>query len=108
MRSRTLGCCLFLCFPWQAWAQAPKESTFRLDSSSGLEVLNMKAEAATFRGRRCVHLIDQPHAQPLAAEGHAIAILIGSDFEDGTIEVDLAGAPREGAFAAARGFIGLA
>lgn len=42
------------------------------------------------------------------AGGAGIAILSGSDFKDGTIEVDLAGAPKAGAVEAARGFIGIA
>jgi hypothetical protein len=44
----------------------------------------------------------------LAGGGAEIAILSGSDFKDGTIEVDLAGAPKAGAVEAARGFIGIA
>jgi hypothetical protein len=82
----------------------PRPATFRLDSLSGLEALNVKAEATTYRGRRCVRLLDQP----AAAQGHAVAILTGTDFEDGTIEAEIAGLPRAGAVEAARGFIGLA
>ena len=37
-----------------------------------------------------------------------IAILAGPDFKDGTIEVDVAGAPLNGAPADSRGFIGIA
>jgi hypothetical protein len=37
-----------------------------------------------------------------------MAVLSTSDFEDGTIEVDVAGKPRAGAVQDARGFIGIA
>ena len=40
--------------------------------------------------------------------GEALALLTGSDFTDGTIEVDLAGRPAAGADDAARGFVGIA
>lgn len=79
--------------------------TFRLDSVNGLELRNVKGEVASYRGRRAVRLIDQGNnAQP----GEAIAILSGTDFKDGAIEVELAGAPRGGAVESARGFIGIA
>jgi hypothetical protein len=82
----------------------PQPATFRLDSLSGLEALNVKAEATTYRGRRCVRLLDQPGT----GQSPAVAILTGFDFGDGTIEAEIAGLPRAGAVEAARGFIGLA
>ena len=42
------------------------------------------------------------------AEGETIAILPGSEFEDGTLEVELAGRPAGGAPEASRGFVGIA
>src|SRR5258708_35623672 len=82
----------------------PQSATFPLDSLSGLEALNVKAEATTYRGRSCIRLLDQPGGK----QGHAVAILTGTDFEDGTIEAEIAGVPRAGAVEAARGFIGVA
>jgi hypothetical protein len=41
-------------------------------------------------------------------EGGGIVVLQGTSFHNGTIEVDLAGKPRAGAEAGARGFVGLA
>jgi len=43
-----------------------------------------------------------------APNGEAYAILKGADFHNGTIDVDLAGMPGQGAGTAARGFIGIA
>jgi CubicO group peptidase (beta-lactamase class C family) len=80
--------------------------TFPLDSTSGLELLNVKADVQTYRGRRALRLVEEPAGAP--GGGDAMAFLAGSDFKDGTIEVDVAGAPRRGAFEGARGFIGVA
>jgi hypothetical protein len=69
----------------------------------------VKGEPSTYRGRRAVRLTEEP-APPgtKPAFDDAMAILSESDFGDGTIEVDVAGAPRQGAVEAARGFIGIA
>jgi hypothetical protein len=90
-------------------SRAPRP-TFRLDSLAGLELLNVKGEVATYRGRRAVRLADLPgnSADPRVAGGNALAILSGSDFQNGTIEAEIAGAPRAGAPESARGFIGIA
>jgi hypothetical protein len=82
----------------------PRPATFPLDSLTGLEALNVKAEATTYRGRRCIRLLDQPGS----GRGPAVAILTSTDFGDGTIEAEIAGLPRAGAVEAARGFIGIA
>jgi hypothetical protein len=80
---------------------------FPLDSTVGLELVNVKADIQTYRGRRALHLVEQ-QASNIPDGEHAIAVLANSDFKDGTIEVDVAGAPRQGAFEGARGFIGVA
>ncbi|MBK9063033.1 MAG: hypothetical protein IPL89_07535 [Acidobacteria bacterium] len=48
-----------------------------------------------------------PSAAPGSADKAVVAIVTGADFGDGTIEVDVAGAPRAGAPADSRGFIGV-
>ncbi len=80
-------------------------STFRLDSTDGLELVNAKAEAVTYHGEHAVRLVPLP-GQAMG-DGAMLAILTGSEFKDGTIEVDVAGAPRPGVAADMRGFIGL-
>jgi hypothetical protein len=73
-----------------------------LNSVKGLDPVHVKAEAATYRGRAAVRLLDE------GGGPEALAIVSDTDFEDGTIEVDLAGAPKAGAIETARGFIGIA
>jgi len=92
----------------------PAAGNFPLNSLDGLDLLNIQGQAAAYRGRRAVRLLDSPTPQPNMTRGRAaghegIAILTGSEFADGTIEADLAGAPRPGAdTSVARGFIGIA
>lgn len=82
---------------------------FRLDSLSGLETVNTKAEVAEYRGRRAVRLLKrEDERKEVNAGNETLAILNGTDFEDGTIEVEVAGMPAVGAPADARGFIGIA
>ncbi len=86
-------------------ALAAHAQTWRLDSLAGLQPFHVKAEAATHHGRPAVRLVDI--ADPAHA-GATLALLDGPDFEDGAIELDVAGMPRSGGFEAARGFIGIA
>jgi hypothetical protein len=78
---------------------------FPLTTSKGLEVINVKAEPATYRGKQAIRLLDAPGSQ---RGGEQMAVIDGSDFKDGTIEVEIASAPRSGASATARGFAGIA
>ena len=90
-----------------AWAQKKTEAAreFRLDSLTGLELVNAKAEVADYRGRRAVHLVPVPATEKM--DNMMLAILDGTDFSDGVIEAEIAGAPRSDAPADARGFIGV-
>jgi hypothetical protein len=79
--------------------------TIRLDSLNGLQVVDGKAEIATYNGRRALHLSPLPDLQ--TADDSMLAIATATDFRDGTIEAEVAGAPRAGAPADSRGFIGI-
>lgn len=104
-----------------AGADAKKPgATFQLKTTDGLEVQNIqesgvepvksRIEAASYRGRRAVRIVNDVgrRADGTPAGGQAIAILKSSDFKDGTIELEIAGMPREGAPADVRGFVGIA
>ena len=77
-----------------------------LTSTQGLKLVNVAAEAVTYNGRAAVRVTDAAPAG-LGDEGR-LAVLANTDFQDGTIEVDLAGAPLPNAGEGARGFVGLA
>jgi hypothetical protein len=75
--------------------QAPRTSTITLDPSTKLEVVNGRVLWVDYRGRRALKLAPR--------EGHErdtdqamSALLTASDFKDGIIEVDVAGARRGG------------
>ena len=65
---------------------------------------NVSIAQTNYKGRSAVQLIPTPGA----ADATSYALVKDVSFRDGTIEVDLAGQPAAGAFAAARGFIGIA
>lgn len=75
---------------------------YPLRSASELEPVSVQVESATYKGRSSVQITG------LGAGGPEIAILKGSEFRNGIIEVELAGRPRPGADPSLRGFVGIA
>jgi hypothetical protein len=75
--------------------------SLKLDSLNGLETIDAKAEVVTYRGRRAVHL------SPVSTHADMKAMVKDIDFKNGTIELEVAGAPAANAPADDRGFIGL-
>lgn len=70
-------------------------STQTLDSTTKLQAINARVLWVDYRGRRALKLA------PLEGHEHdtdqeMAAVLTGSDFRDGIIEVDVAGARRQG------------
>lgn len=110
MRSRNLPLALavFFALALTAFAgdavQPPLK--IRLDSTAGLEANGGVVGAVAYRGRRAVQL--KPLAGHENDDGSILAVITNSDFKDGTIEVDVAGAPRPGSAPNMKGFIGLA
>lgn len=96
----------FLTVALASFAQTSTALTkLRLDSLDGLEVINGKAEITTYNGRRALHLVPAPGHD--VGDNAVIAVVTPSAFRNGTVEVELAGTPREGAPADSRGFIGV-
>ncbi len=81
---------------------ASSARTFSLNSLSNLELHNVSAQPLTYLGRPALRLIEQDGPM------HGLAILSASNFTDGVIEVDVAGAPQKDAPQAMRGFVGIA
>jgi hypothetical protein len=67
--------------------------------------MNGRAEVVTYRGARAVKLVPLPAAEDQDEE--MLALLDGPNFHNGTIQLDLAGAPRAGVPPDSRGFIGV-
>lgn len=99
---------------------AQSAQSIALDSLDGLEIkavsetgaqpVKVKADISTYKGRRALHMLndDSTLGSSGPSGGESLAIVKDSDFEDGTIELDLVGMPRQGANSQSRGFIGLA
>ena len=84
--------CLLLPFI-AAWAQPIP--------MANLETLKLDASVVTYQGKEATRLSDREG-------GGGLALLKGSAFKNGTIEVELAGKLSAGAAASARGFVGIA
>ena len=77
----------------------------RLDSDEGLKPVNAKIEPVTFRGRKALRVSDT--APEGTSDAGRYVIVTGSEFENGVIEVDLAGDHVPSA-PGSRGFVGIA
>ena len=77
-----------------------------LGSPARLQVLNGTVEKATHQGRDAVKLIIAKGKEE--SDEDMMAIVPGTDFEDGTLEVDVSGAPRPGTGPSSKGFVGVA
>ena len=67
-----------------SFAQAAIEvQTFALSDTKDVDLINVKGEAVEYQGRRCVRLTNN-------TEKDGFALLRGTDFQDGTIEADIA------------------
>lgn len=78
-----------------AWSQSIPLSAAKLES------INVKLEDVTYKNKKAVRVI-------ASGQGETIGILKNQDFENGIIELDVAGTPLPNAGSGARGFIGLA
>jgi len=79
-------------------------------SEKGAEPVKVKADITTYNGRRALHMLNDDTTMGASGPsgGESLAIVNGSDFKDGTIEVELVGMPRQGSNSQSRGFIGIA
>jgi hypothetical protein len=69
------------------------------------EVINGRTDTVTYRGVRALKLVPAP--ETAGKDEEMLALLDGPDFRNGTIQLEVAGAPRPGMPADSRGFIGL-
>ena len=85
---------------------AVQAQTISLDALDQLKLVNVKAEKVTFKGRKALRVSDP--AAVGTGDQEQLVILSKTDFQDGIIEVDLAGEPGPNAGEGARGFVGIA
>lgn len=96
---------LMLCKAAVSLAQQ-RAQTIPLDKPAQMKPRNVKTEAANYQGRQALRVTDA--APPNAGDGDRLLLLTGTDFQDGVIEVELAGEVAPNAVEGARGFVGVA
>lgn len=92
---------------------SPAAQSFTLDSTTRLQPHDVTVEAVAYQGRKAVRVLpavpaDAEMTAPKNGEGGGIVVVQGTSFHNGTIEAYVAGKPRAGTVAGARGFVGLA
>jgi len=95
---------LAICFSGQLRGQSSQ--VVSLNAADKLETRNVKADLVTYRGVSALRITDSA-ASDVGDEGR-LAIVPGTLFQDGTIEVALAGDTAANAPPLARGFVGIA
>jgi hypothetical protein len=73
-----------------------------IENGTGLELVRVVSQAVTYRGQKALRLTEAPEAN-----NNAIALVNDVQFQDGSIEVDVAGLPAAGSNEGARGFVGV-
>jgi hypothetical protein len=87
---------------------------FALESAQGLRLHNVSAEPVTHEGKKGLRLtvtaeaMRQLEASTGRDQPELLAVVDAVTFGNGVIEAEIAGSPAPGAFAGARGFVGVA
>ena len=102
---RTVTFCGVLLFGAALFAKGPS-AAYDIFTPSNLRLMNAEAKPVNYHGRRALELT--PPAGKEKSDEDMLAVLAGPEFKDGTIEVEVAGAPRKDAREDMRGFIGIA
>lgn len=78
-----------------------------LEPITKLILHNVKARSLTYKGRKAVEIVDADPNGSLP-DGKLLAVISGTDFQDGVIDVDLTGDALPGMPPEIRGFTGIA
>ena len=97
-------------------ATSGQDKSYPLETRDGLTLHNASAEPVTHEGRKGLRVTIAKDAvdrvKAMTPEQRAVveelAVVDGSEFSSGVIEVEIAGQPAPGAFEGARGFVGIA
>ena len=92
------------CLSGQMWGQTSREVS--LSPLDKITLHNLKADPVTYRGVPALRITDTAPASVDDAE--RLAVVQDTSFQDGTIEVNLAGDTAANAPPQARGFVGIA
>jgi hypothetical protein len=94
---------ILLVTPYLLLAQAEKTQSWTLDDADQVKIHGVKVSPATYMGKKALRV------DHIEGEGEAhYAELLECEFDNGIIELKLAGKPGENAVQGARGFVGVA
>jgi len=96
----------FLTLVFAAGFTQVNSKTLPLNALNEMQSRNVKTERVTYKGKEALRVTDT--APPTVGDGERLVILSKTEFQDGVIEVDLAGEPGTNAGEGARGFVGVA
>jgi hypothetical protein len=103
---RKLACLLLTVLTLGTGFTQVKTMTIALDNPSEMQPRNVKVEQVTYKGRKALRVTDA--ATGNVTDGVQLVVLNKTEFQDGVIEIELAGEPAATAGAGARGFVGMA
>lgn len=81
--------------------------TLPLNSTDNLEFINVVGSVVEYQGQTALRVVAKPEAD-MTKSRETLVIISDKNFQNGTIELEVAGAPLPDAPAQARGFVGLA
>jgi hypothetical protein len=84
------------------YASATRAAEIPLSDLSRLQLKNVQAEPTVYRGMQALKLTEKD-----SASGEAFAMVNNPPFHNGTIDLEVSGAPSKTASEQARGFIGV-
>ncbi len=94
---------LILSTAWTPWLVS---QDIDLNKFSALQLVNVTTSPTEYQGKPAIQILASQSSGD--AQREHLAIVGGLDFENGTIELELAGKPRASVSGMARGFIGVA
>ena len=95
--------------PTVAPARTSRSGHYGLETTDGLRPHNVTVEPATHEGKRGVRVAISDEARQLPVDQlEEFVVIEGTDFTNGVIEAEIAGAPGAAAGEGARGFVGIA
>jgi len=80
-----------------------RAASIPLDTTDGLEAFRTEISVVDYHGAKGLRVIESEQG-----EGNAMVLIDGVTFQNGSIEIELAGAPRADAREGMRGFVGVA
>ena len=107
MTSRLAIVALLIGFPFFSIAgqRGQPDSDLLAGDPGRLKLVNVTATRVQYRGRDAIRVVGNPKD---TVSMETLAIIPGTEFGDGVIEAEIAGAPAAGADTSARGFVGIA